>query len=129
MFELSYYLHHDGPLSSDPSDEVKATVLAGSPFLFKAYELLAREQQAREQEPSFFDKMTVEVNTVVAATKDGGSRVLETLRGEKTEQAPSPVEPGTDNDETDPVAGASGEPVASAPGSPVASAPGEPVAE
>ena len=27
LFELSYYLHHDGPHSSNPSNELKAKVL------------------------------------------------------------------------------------------------------
>ncbi len=62
MFELSYYLHHDGPLSTEPSPELKATVLAGVPFLFRVYEILQEEQAARQHEPTFIDKLKVEID-------------------------------------------------------------------
>jgi hypothetical protein len=62
MFELSYYLHHDGPLSSEPSPELKATVLAGVPFLFRVYEILDEERAARQLEPSFLHKLRMEMD-------------------------------------------------------------------
>jgi len=76
MFELSYYLHHDGQQSNNPSDELKATVLAGTPFLFKAYEILEREQAAREREPSFMDKLEAEIATVITIAKATPQEVL-----------------------------------------------------
>lgn len=39
-FERTYYLHHDGPMSSNPSAEVRATVMLGTQYLLKAYEIL-----------------------------------------------------------------------------------------
>lgn len=52
-FELSYYLHHDGPDSSNPSNDVKATVVSGTQFLFKAYHALMEEAHSEQQAPSF----------------------------------------------------------------------------
>lgn len=55
LFELSYYLHHDGPKSSNPSTKLKATILGGTPFLLRVYEILKAEQAAQEVKPNFFD--------------------------------------------------------------------------
>lgn len=52
-FELSYYLHHDGPRSSNPSNDLKATVLSGTQFLFKAYHVLQEEALSEQKAPSF----------------------------------------------------------------------------
>ncbi|MBN8549971.1 MAG: transglycosylase SLT domain-containing protein [Deltaproteobacteria bacterium] len=52
-FELSYYLHHDGPESSNPSNDVKATVVSGTQFLFKAYHALLQEAELEQHAPSF----------------------------------------------------------------------------
>lgn len=52
-FELSYYLHHDGPASSNPSNEVKAVILNGTQFLFKAYHILKQEEDLHKHAPSF----------------------------------------------------------------------------
>ena len=57
-YELSYYLHHDGPNSSNPNNDVKAVVLNGTEFLFRAYEILKREELSRRQAPSFLDRFT-----------------------------------------------------------------------
>lgn len=52
-FELSYFLHHDGPNSSNPSNDVKALVLGGSQFLFAAYHVLQNEAESEKQAPTF----------------------------------------------------------------------------
>lgn len=55
-FELSYYLHHDGPDSNNPSNDVKATILGGTQFLFKAYRILLDEAASKHEVPSFADR-------------------------------------------------------------------------
>ena len=55
-FELSYYLHHDGPESADPSNEVKATILSGTQFLFKAYRALRDEELRQAKAPTFAER-------------------------------------------------------------------------
>lgn len=57
-FELSYYLHHDGPESSNPSNDVKATVLSGTQFLFKAYHALLQEAESEKHAPSFVESFS-----------------------------------------------------------------------
>lgn len=52
-FELSYYMHHDGPNFSNPSNELKATVLSGTQFLFKVYHVLQQEADSEQHAPSF----------------------------------------------------------------------------
>lgn len=52
-FELSYYIHHDGPGVVSSSNEVKATILSGTQFLFRVYDLLKDEQKSKEQAPTF----------------------------------------------------------------------------
>ncbi len=52
-FELSYYLHHDGPNSSNPDNDVKAIVLGGSQFLFAAYNVLQDEAASEKLAPTF----------------------------------------------------------------------------
>ena len=56
LFELSYYLHHDGPESSNPSNDVKATILNGTQFLFKAYHALELESESQHHAPSFAEQ-------------------------------------------------------------------------
>lgn len=61
-FELSYYLHHDGPdYSVEPSNEVKATILNGTQFLFKAYHALQEEAESQERAPSFSESLSAKV--------------------------------------------------------------------
>jgi len=57
-FELSYYLHHDGPYSENPSNELKALVLSGSYFLFKAYHVLQEESVSEQHAPTFAEKFS-----------------------------------------------------------------------
>lgn len=57
-YELSYYLHHDGPNSSNPSNDVKAVVLNGTEFLFRAYDILKREEVSQKHAPSFLNRYT-----------------------------------------------------------------------
>ena len=66
IFELSYYLHHDGPESTTHSDAVKAVVLLGTPYLFRAYEILRTEEQQRASYPSFSDEVAKEFRAVTA---------------------------------------------------------------
>ena len=65
-FELSYYLHHDGPESSNPSNDVKATILSGSQVLFKSYHALLDEQMSQMHAPSFAESFSDHVWKVVA---------------------------------------------------------------
>jgi hypothetical protein len=58
LYELSYYLHHDGPNSSNPSNMVKAVVLDGTEFLFRAYRILLMENLSKEEAPSFLDRFS-----------------------------------------------------------------------
>lgn len=68
-FELGYYLHHDGPSSSNPSSELKGIVLDGTQFLFKVYHILDEEQISEQSAPSIAGRFkqnflrTVEVAT------------------------------------------------------------------
>lgn len=55
-FELSYYLHHDGPNSENPSNDLKALVLSGSHFLLKAYQILQEDNASKIVEPSYGEK-------------------------------------------------------------------------
>lgn len=57
-FELSYYLHHDGPDSSNPANDVKATILSGTQFLFRAYHALLQEAESEQRAPSFAETFT-----------------------------------------------------------------------
>lgn len=57
-FVLSYYLHHDGPNSTNPSNDVKATILNGSDFLFKVYDVLSNESESKRQAPNFLDEFS-----------------------------------------------------------------------
>ncbi len=57
-FELSYYLHHDGPESSNPNNDVKATILEGTQFLFKVYRVLQEEQGSQTRVPSFAERFS-----------------------------------------------------------------------
>jgi len=66
-FELSYYLHHDGPDSRRPSNDVKATVLSGTQFLFKAYDALQKEAQSKQQAPTFAERFAENVWEVLNA--------------------------------------------------------------
>lgn len=61
-FELSYYLHHDGPDSSNPSNDVKATILSGTQFLFKAYHILLDEAASQHEVPSFADRFVANLS-------------------------------------------------------------------
>lgn len=63
-FELSYYLHHDGPLSSNPSNDLKATVLTGTSFLLQAFDILNAEAAAREEEKTFLQLLADEFRAV-----------------------------------------------------------------
>lgn len=60
MYELTYYLHHDGPLSKNPSNDVKAVVLSGTEYLFKAYAILQAHEQRKQAEPDFSDVVSSE---------------------------------------------------------------------
>lgn len=57
-FELTYYLHHDGPNSNSPSNDLKAIVLGGSHFLFKVYHVLQEEAESPKLAPSFWERFS-----------------------------------------------------------------------
>ncbi len=57
-FELSYYLHHDGPNSNSPSNDLKALVLGGSHFLFKVYHVLEEEAESPKLAPTFWKRFS-----------------------------------------------------------------------
>ncbi|MCB0344536.1 MAG: transglycosylase SLT domain-containing protein [Bdellovibrionales bacterium] len=65
-FEKSYYLHHDGPNSSDPSNDVKAVVLLGTQFLFRAYHILQDEAHSEVRAPTFAERFDEEARSVLA---------------------------------------------------------------
>lgn len=69
-FELSYYLHHDGPKSVNPSNKLKAIILDGTPFLLRAHEILAQEQQIQARQPSFSDKLFHQAQDISATASD-----------------------------------------------------------
>lgn len=56
MYEGTYYMHHDGPNYSNPSNDVKATILSGTTFLLKMYTLLKLENSNREKAPTFAER-------------------------------------------------------------------------
>jgi hypothetical protein len=57
-YELTYYLHHDGPNATRVADSVKATVVSGTQFLFKAYRILLEEGASRQKAPTFFERFS-----------------------------------------------------------------------
>lgn len=65
-FERSYYLHHDGPNSSDPSNDVKAVVLLGTQFLFRAYHILQEEAHSEVRAPTFSERFDEEARSVLS---------------------------------------------------------------
>lgn len=71
-FERTYYLHHDGPNSSNPSLDVKATVLRGVDFLFAVHEILVAEEknnlEADMSPKGFFKKMMSKASGLVDET-------------------------------------------------------------
>ncbi len=69
-FELSYYLHHDGPASSNPSNEVKAIVLDGTQFLFVAYHTLLKEQESEKSAPTFSGLFTARMWSLIVGLKE-----------------------------------------------------------
>lgn len=58
IFEISYYMHHDGPASTNPSNDVKAVIMGGTAFLFKVYQILQKESESQSQEPSFAEEFS-----------------------------------------------------------------------
>lgn len=58
IFEISYYMHHDGPASTNPSNDVKAVIMSGTAFLFKVYQILQKESESQDQEPSFAEEFS-----------------------------------------------------------------------
>ncbi len=66
-FEKSYYLHHDGPNSSDPSNDVKAVVLLGTQFLFRAYHILQEEAHSEVRAPTFRERFEEEARHFLGA--------------------------------------------------------------
>jgi len=81
MFELSYYLHHDGPLSTEFSNELKATILSATPYLFKAYEVLKKEKAREAEEPSFFEKFWEEFQSLKEATITYVNETIDDAKG------------------------------------------------
>lgn len=69
-FELSYYLHHDGPASTSQSTEVKAIILDGTQFLFSAYRALKKESEIEQNAPSFFHIFTNRIWEIITGLTD-----------------------------------------------------------
>lgn len=69
-FELSYYLHHDGPKSDNPSDKLKAIILDGTPFLLRAHEILTEEAEHKESQPTFTDKVVESAQAVSTSASE-----------------------------------------------------------
>lgn len=92
MFELSFYLHHDGQLSDAPAPELKAVILAGTPFLFRSYNVLRGEQGVRESEPTFGDRLRDERDAVVNALLVMAKRAVGSDVGLTDAEAAAPSE-------------------------------------
>ncbi|MEJ2419753.1 MAG: transglycosylase SLT domain-containing protein [Exilibacterium sp.] len=76
LFELSYYLHHDGPQSQNPSNDLKAKVLRGTQFLLQAYSILEKEKRTRQQVPTFEDQFKRNLKAVFTRVADFSKRAL-----------------------------------------------------
>ena len=74
-FELGYYLHHDGPNSSNPSKDLKAIVLNGTPFLLHVYEVLKREQDNQVEVPSYWDTLEAKATKLLDPVTQLASKV------------------------------------------------------
>jgi hypothetical protein len=70
VFQLSYYFHHDGIASSNPTNDVKGTILEGTQFLFRAYHVLQEEAQMPDRAPDFAEKFTTNFQRVTTAIKE-----------------------------------------------------------
>jgi len=77
-FELGYYLHHDGPNSSNPSKELKAIVLNGTPFLLHVYEVLKREEQNEVEVPTYWDTIEARATEIFEPITQLASKVTST---------------------------------------------------
>jgi hypothetical protein len=73
-FEFSYYLHHDGPNSSNPSSDVKATVLKGTHFLLRAHHALRQDALNSGLAPSFLQRF---ISNLVLISQAISSQVAE----------------------------------------------------
>lgn len=73
-FELAYYAHHDGPAASTSSDGVRATILIGSRFLFKAQRILIAEAESQQKAPTLAQKLSTDIWRVI-------EDLLDRLRG------------------------------------------------
>ena len=89
MYSESYYLHHDGVNSRDPSNDVKAVVVLGTQFLLKVYDILKAEEEQFGEAPSFSDKFH---ETVLEATERINTEALRTM----TVSTVLPVEEGSE---------------------------------
>lgn len=78
IFELSYYIHHDGPNGSNPSIDLKATVLSGTQFLFSAYHTLQEEAASRQQAPTFAERFAENLWSLLGTMKNTLSRATPT---------------------------------------------------
>jgi hypothetical protein len=78
IFELSYYLHHDGPQSNNPSNDVKATVLGGTPFLLQAYNILNTENHSKEKAPTFSEQFRKNLVQVLTTVKEKIKQLIKT---------------------------------------------------
>jgi hypothetical protein len=67
-FELSYYLHHDGPQSKGHSDRLKAIILSGTPFLLRAHAILQAEGELASTQPSFIEKFAERAEEILTST-------------------------------------------------------------
>lgn len=64
VFELSYYLHHDGPQSDNHSDRLKAIILEGTPFLLRTYAILQQEERQRAKQPTFSQRFMEQAKAI-----------------------------------------------------------------
>ena len=69
LFELSYYLHHDGIDAAKPSDKAKTVVLKGTPFLFKVHAILEEEQRSKQQVTGTADYLFSSIGDIVKIVK------------------------------------------------------------
>jgi len=76
IFKLSYFMHHDGPKSDNPSDRLKAIVLEATPFLLRSHTILKQEEERLASQPTFYDNFVQRSNDRLTSVVDGGKSLL-----------------------------------------------------
>jgi len=78
IYEAAYYMHHDGPNYSDPSNDVKATILGGTQFLLNVHNLLKLEDSSRAKAPTFAERFNANLWDTLHALREFLGRIVGT---------------------------------------------------